>query len=994
MHKPFLLVVLAFVLNVTAAQTDINGPAGSGFFGTSVVVLPNGNFVVTDPEYDDPLAGADVGAVYLYSGSTFALLSKLKGSNPGTKIGIGGITVLTNGNFVVRSYQWSAPGGNSNVGAVTFCTMTTGCEGIVSISNSLIGSTAGDAVGDTVTPLTNGNYVVNSPDWDLALTSNVGAVTWCSGTTGCSGFVTTANSIVGSTANDRIGIFPGSVALANGNYVARSALWDNGSVQSAGAATWGNGTTGTALTVAAQNSIIGSNTNDGVGGKIVALTNGNYVTTSGSVVGGPPTEGGTIWCNGNGGTVGTVNPGNAATGPTGRITPLTNGNYVMVDPGWTGAGTATAVGAVRWCSGNGGCLGPYSAGNSLIGVITNDSVGDGGITPLTNGHYVVSSPNWNHPIDGRLSLGAATWCSGNGPTTGTVGLGNSITGGSANDFVSGGTINGRGVVALANGNYVVLSPEWNNPMIALPNSYGAATWGNGAVGTTATVVSANSLTGSATNHQIGQSATALTNGNYVVIGMPNNGINTQNNGGSATFCNGSMPTAGPVTSGNSLIGTPTSVIATGGVTALANGNYAVRSPAWDNGSLDQAGAVTFGIGNGGVTGQVSIGNSIVGSSAGDAVGQELSLCTPPVTPLSDGNFIVFSPSWRNVNIVGAGAVTLGRSNGSVVGPINSSNSVLGAVPGDLSCSGTGYDVATQRLFVGRPRSNTLSIFGAAPVIRTPFDFDGDGKTDLAIFRPGPGEWWWLRSSNGSNGAVTFGSGTDIFTPADFTGDGKTDFSTFRPSTGQWFVLRSEDFSFYAFPFGGTGDVPMPADFDGDGKADAAVFRPSTATWYISRSSGGTTIQQFGLTTDLPVAADYDGDGKADIAVYRPTGANGAEWWIAKSGGGTFATQFGLSTDKAVAADYTGDGKGDVAFWRPSTGQWYVLRSEDLTFFAFPFGSSTDVPVPGDYDGDGKTDAAVFRPSNSTWYAQRSTAGTLIQQFGSSGDIPVPNAFVR
>ncbi|HMS40480.1 MAG TPA: VCBS repeat-containing protein, partial [Pyrinomonadaceae bacterium] len=95
----------------------------------------------------------------------------------------------------------------------------------------------------------------------------------------------------------------------------------------------------------------------------------------------------------------------------------------------------------------------------------------------------------------------------------------------------------------------------------------------------------------------------------------------------------------------------------------------------------------------------------------------------------------------------------------------------------------------------------------------------------------------------------------------------------------------------------------------------------------------------------------------------------------------------------VQGDYTGDGKADVAFFRPSSSEWFVLRSEDFSFYAFPFGTSTDIPAPGDYDGDGRFDATVFRPSNSTWYSNRTTAGILIQQFGIAGDKPVPSAFL-
>jgi subtilisin len=303
---------------------------------------------------------------------------------------------------------------------------------------------------------------------------------------------------------------------------------------------------------------------------------------------------------------------------------------------------------------------------------------------------------------------------------------------------------------------------------------------------------------------------------------------------------------------------------------------------------------------------------------------------------------------------------------------------------------TGQPITDTRNGIVKPR---IRIGNALQAIATkvPADFDGDGKTDLSIFRPAVGEWWYLKSSNGGNGAFQFGSASDKIVPADYTGDGKTDIAFFRPSTSEWYVMRSENQSFYSFPFGASTDVPAPADYDGDGKTDVAVYRPSETNWYIRRSSdNGTTIQQFGASGDVPVPADYDGDGKADIAIYR---VSLGEWWILRSTAGLIAFQFGTSTDKPVQGDYTGDLKADVAFFRPSTNEWFVLRSENQSYYSFPFGASGDTPAPGDYDGDGKFDGTVYRSSTQTWYSQRTTAGTLIQGFGSAGDVPVPNAFV-
>ncbi len=305
-----------------------------------------------------------------------------------------------------------------------------------------------------------------------------------------------------------------------------------------------------------------------------------------------------------------------------------------------------------------------------------------------------------------------------------------------------------------------------------------------------------------------------------------------------------------------------------------------------------------------------------------------------------------------------------------------------------------YTILAAPQAAGPTGAYSISLSGnVVPSARRPFDFDGDSRTDLSIFRPGPGEWWVNRSSNGSTFAAQFGASTDRIVPADYTGDARTDIAVWRASNGNWIVLRSEDFSFFAFPYGTSGDIPAPGDFDADGLADTAVFRPSTSTWYIRRSSdGGSTIQQFGIAGDVPVTADYDGDGRADIAIYRPSLG---QWWIVRSMAGTVAYQFGNSGDRTVQGDYTGDGKADIAFWRPSTGTWYVLRSENTTFFGFPYGTSTDIPSPGDYDGDGKYDGAVFRPSTATWYVNRSSNGTsLIQQFGATGDLSVPNSYVR
>ncbi len=277
---------------------------------------------------------------------------------------------------------------------------------------------------------------------------------------------------------------------------------------------------------------------------------------------------------------------------------------------------------------------------------------------------------------------------------------------------------------------------------------------------------------------------------------------------------------------------------------------------------------------------------------------------------------------------------------------------------------------------------------ASPVPHTAGDFDGDGKADLSVRRPSTGEWWVSRSGNGALSVDVWGLGTDLMVPADYDGDGRTDFATFR--RGSWFVSLSGGGAIGA-GLGQAGDVPVPADYDGDGKADLCVFRPSTGVWLRRNSSDLTEVTNaFGLPGDVPLIGDFDGDGESDLAVYRPpTGT----WYVLRSSDSAIRIlQFGTSGDIPVPADYSGDGKTDIAVFRPSTGTWYILRSEDDSFFALVWGVNGDIPVAADYDGDGKADVAVFRPDGANWYVNRSLDGILIQQFGASGDQPVPLFF--
>jgi len=721
-----VLAALPFTLagfGARAAQTDVVGPTHSVTFGASVTALPNGNFVVTDPDFGPN--GRKLGAVYLH-GPTGTLISALRGRTENDRVGSYGVTVLANGNFVVLSPAWN-DGKAAAAGAVTWVNGSAGLSGVVSSKNSLVGTQAGDNVGNGgVRRLTNGNFVVSSYSWSNGATIAAGAVTWIDGNAGLTGPVSIDNSLVGTQANEALGypfqtfmVWP----LDNGDYVVADPNWNYTSGQGAlGAVMLADGRLGARGTFSESNSLIGAVPGDSIGnGGVFKLSNGNYVVASPSWRNGNVQSAGAVtWVDGKTGLIARVSVDNSLVGSSfddfvgssfslRPIVALANGNYVVATPWWS-AGAVRHVGAVTWGDGSKGIAGAVSPSNSLVGTSELDEVGLDRVAALSNGNYVVGSSFWNN---GSIELaGAVTWADGTIGISGPVSSSNSLVGTTYFE-----RIGGQGIRALSKGNYVVTSPGWTNGT----TSVGAVTWVDGNTGLSGLVTASNSLVGATAGDGIGAwNVTALANGNYVVD-SPFWNNSTATRAGAVTWADGGTGLIGVVDSTNSLVGTSSNdQVGYGFATPLSNGNYIVASPGWSSGSVSSIGAITWGNGRTGISGPVSAENSLIGISAGDNVGGGYEHSSGFLA-YSNSTSVVGSPQFDDGTQVDAGAVSLIRGSGGTVGPVNSNNSVIGTVAGGGEAMVFDYDPTRDTLVVGQPAANMVSLFKADLLYKNGFE---------------------------------------------------------------------------------------------------------------------------------------------------------------------------------------------------------------------------------------------------------------------------------
>ena len=238
------------------------------------------------------------------------------------------------------------------------------------------------------------------------------------------------------------------------------------------------------------------------------------------------------------------------------------------------------------------------------------------------------------------------------------------------------------------------------------------------------------------------------------------------------------------------------------------------------------------------------------------------------------------------------------------------------------------------------------------------DYNGDGFSDIAIFRGASG-LWAVRGIT----RLYFGVNGDFPVSGDYDGDGTADVAVFRSSIGLW-AARGVTRAY----FGGSADQPIPGDYDGDGFCDIGIFRDSAGLWAVS----GVTRVYFGGAADQPVTGDYDGDDAADIALFRSS----AGLWAVR---GVSRIYFGTASDIAVPGDYNGGGFIVPAIFRPALGMWAV-RNVTRVYF----GGSAYQPVPADYGGSVGDEIGLFRPDWSLWAIR----GITRVYFGSTDDLPV------
>ena len=391
-----------------------------------------------------------------------------------------------------------------------------------------------------------------------------------------------------------------------------------------------------------------------------------------------------------------------------QVYTLTNGNYVVV---------SLSGGSVTWANGATGITGVINASNSVMAYLPPAAFGgflQDNVTRLANGNFVVRSESVG------VIPGAFTWMRGDGPTTGTLSVTNSL--------VISETWGNTAIFPLKNGDYVVCDTY---------NLRSAAIWGSGTSGVTGTVSDRNALLGPSSVDGYSNICNdeswpgqflSFDDGSYAMLGIVWVGGSDGRHERAMTVVQGSNHFTGVVTMTNSLLsdgakfqrlipltgtafllhavypdGHPLAgrsvfarVDATAGLTGaftttgglyldssgwprvmpLDDGNFVIYDGGWNGGR----GIVHWHDGSGPMVGEINASNSLVGECADQEVGDA-------ITPLRNGRYVIGSPGWEPC---GSAVTDIGAATWMESGPATGSVSVTNSIVGNSADDKVGY----------------------------------------------------------------------------------------------------------------------------------------------------------------------------------------------------------------------------------------------------------------------------------------------------------------